>query len=89
MLNTKFKRFGAKIKTSSELLENVYISHFDSTGYESDVGILRFFIQNLKLGKLVRKLKLPWIYLNICTLENLKARKTSMIAIYQDFISKI
>ena len=46
-----------KIKILLDLLENVYASQFESAEYESDIGTLRFFIQNLDLGKLVLKLK--------------------------------
>ena len=48
-----------------DLLKNEYTSQFEGVEYESDGGILQFFIQNLKFGKLIPKLKCGWIYLNI------------------------
>ena len=35
-----FRQFGAKIKISSDLLENVYTSQFEGAEYESDIGVL-------------------------------------------------
>ena len=55
LLVFKIRQFGIKIK--SDLLEYVNTSQLEGTEYESDTGILRFFIQNLNLGKLVQKLK--------------------------------
>ena len=36
----KFRQFGANIKISSDLLENMYTSQFEGTEYESDIGDL-------------------------------------------------
>ena len=55
-LFTQCKQFDAKIKTSSDLLENDYTNQFKSAEYESDMDILEFFILNLNLGKLFLKL---------------------------------
>ena len=53
-LKSKLRQLGAKIKTSSDLLENVYTSQFEGAKCESDIGISYFFIENLNLGKLVQ-----------------------------------
>ena len=50
------RQFGAKSNISSDLPENDYTNQFKSAEYESDMGILEFFIQNLNLGKLFKKL---------------------------------
>ena len=39
-LKFKFRQFGAKIKISSDLLENVHTSQFEGAEYESDKGEL-------------------------------------------------
>ena len=39
-LKFKFRQFGAKIKMSFDLLENVYTSQFEGAEYESDIGDL-------------------------------------------------
>ena len=36
-LKSKFRQVGAKIKISSDLLENVYTSQFEDAEYESDI----------------------------------------------------
>ena len=43
-LKSGFRQFGAKIKISSELLENKYTSQFESAEYKSGAGILYFVI---------------------------------------------
>ena len=76
-------QFGAKIKTSSDLMEMCeYTSQFEGAEYTSDKSIIRLFIQNLNLGKLFPKLKSYWIYLSICTRANFKVAKTNMTAMY-------
>ena len=39
-LHFKFRQLGAKIKISSDLLENVYTSQFEGAEYKSDIGDL-------------------------------------------------
>ena len=39
-LKFKIRQLGAKIKISSNFLENVYISQFEGAKYESDIGDL-------------------------------------------------
>ena len=39
-LKFKFRKFGAKIKISSALLENVNTSQFEGAEYESEIGDL-------------------------------------------------
>ena len=56
-LKFKFRQFGAKIKISSDLIKNDCYSQFEGAEYESDIGILQFFMKNLNFGKLVVKLK--------------------------------
>ena len=77
-LKSKF----SQIKISSDLLENVCTSQFESAQYEYNKSILRFFIQNRNLDKLVPELKSSWIYLKVCTQANLKVIKANMKAIY-------
>ena len=67
-------------KILSDLFENVYTSQFAVGDFESNIDILKFFLQNLNLGKLVLKLKYSSIYLKICTQANLKIIKTNMTA---------
>ena len=40
-----FRQIGPKLKTSSDLLENLLSRHFEGAEYRSDMDILRFFIQ--------------------------------------------
>ena len=56
---------------------------------KSDIGILKFLIQNLNFGKLVPKLKSCWIYLKMSTLVNLKVLNTNLTMVFKDYISKI
>ena len=81
-LKSKFRQFGAKTKTS-DIFKNVYTSQFEGTEYESDIGILGFFIQNLNFCRIVPKLKSYWVYLKVCTGTNLKVIKTNMTALYK------
>ena len=53
----KFRSLEAKIKTSSDLFENMYPSQLEGAKCEPDIGIYLFFIQKVNLGKLVPKLK--------------------------------
>ena len=39
----KFKQLGAKIKISTDSLENKFTSQFEATEYESDISIIHFF----------------------------------------------
>ena len=55
-LKSQFRHLGAEIKISSDLLENKYISQFESAEYESEIDILQFFNSNLYLGKFILKL---------------------------------
>ena len=48
------------MKIPSDLLENWHSSQLEGTEYEFDIGILRSYIENLYLGKLVPKLKFWW-----------------------------
>ena len=43
-LQSKFRQFGVEIKISSDLLENQYTNQFEGAEYESDIGILQFYI---------------------------------------------
>ena len=46
----------------SKLKRHQYTSHYEGAEYESDIGVLQFFTQNLNLGKLVPKLNSCWTY---------------------------
>ena len=50
---------------------------------------LPFFVQNLNLGKLVPKIKSCQIYLQNCTLANLKVLNANLASIFKGFTSKI
>ena len=54
-LRFKFRQFGAKIKISSELLENVHTSQFEGAEYGSDIGdISRHYTIHL--------IEINWLY---------------------------
>ena len=67
-MKSKFGKIG--------LPENLHSRHFEGVEYKSDIDILRFFIQNLNLGKLVPKIKSRQIYSKNCTLANFKVLNT-------------
>ena len=54
-LKSKFRQISAKIKTSSDLLENLYTSQFEGAEYESDIGILQFFYSKPKFWQMSPK----------------------------------
>ena len=71
-----FGQISLKTKASSDLLESWHSRYFEGAEYKADMGILRFFIQNLNLEKLVSKLK------PLDLLENLKDEYDSNISRY-------
>ena len=67
-MKSKFGKIG--------LPENLHSRHFEGVEYKSHTDILRFFIQNLYLDKLVPKIKSRQIYLKNSILANFKVLNT-------------
>ena len=55
-LKSKFRLFGAKIKISSNLLENIYTTQFESAKYKSDIS--QFFYPKPKFEQISPKTKM-------------------------------
>ena len=82
-------KLAPKVKLHQINFKNLNSRYLEGAEYKSDTSIIRYFIQNLNLGKSFPKLKPRWGYLKNCTWANLKVIKTNMTVIYYEFLSKI
>ena len=60
------RQIGTKFETLPDLLKNLQSRNLKGVDCKSSIDILRYFIQNLYLDKLVVKLKSRRIYLKFC-----------------------
>ena len=66
-----FRQIGPKFKASPDLLKSLHSRNVEDVECKSSIDILRYFMQNLYLDKLVLKLKSRRIYLKFSLRVNI------------------